>query len=208
MLERLKYDPVSTLDDPSDGLTGRLGAANRPLRSRTGGLHPLHWLVEGHWLGRFRTPRILRLWRYGAGSVVAFVSSTVVFYLCIGILGEGAITATVVAFFAGAVPNWVLNRRWAWEKRGRDGITRETLLYAIVSLVSLLVSAAITKGTALEAEDLRAMHMVRDVLVTGSYVLSVVLLTGLKYLAYNRFVFVDRRSRAQVPTTTEANRQP
>jgi putative flippase GtrA len=212
MLEPLKYERVSTLDDPSEGLGSRPGALSGgpgAPRSRTGGLHPLHWLVEGHWLGRFRTDRLLKIWRYSAGSIVAFVASTVTFYVCIGWFGEGAISATFIAFFAGAVPNWVLNRRWAWEKRGREGITRETILYVVVSLVSLGVSSAITKGTALEAQDLSALHAVKAVLVTGSYVLSVVLLSGLKYLAYDRFVFVERRrSRAQVPTTTEPNRQP
>ena len=41
---------------------------------------------------------------------------------------------------------------------------------------------------------------------------SVVGLTGLKYLAYDRLVFLDRagarRSRHQVPSTTEQNRSP
>ena len=51
--------------------------------------------------------------------------------------------------------------------------------------------------------------MAKDVLVTLSYLFSVVVLSGLKYLAYDRFVFVDRRrSRSQVPTTTEQNLAP
>jgi hypothetical protein len=45
--------------------------------------------------------------------------------------------------------------------------------------------------------------------VTLSYLFSVVVLSGLKYLAYDRFVFVDRRrSRDQVPITTEQNLAP
>jgi putative flippase GtrA len=228
MLVPLRYQPTSTLEDPSQGLGSGPGAARtgaprpgrrepgaglsvdgRRARARTGGLHPLHWFVEGHWLGRRRTPKLLRIWRYGAGSVVAFVTSTVAFYLCVSLLGFGAITSTVIAFFAGAIPNWALNRQWAWEKRGREGITRETLLYLAISAVSLVFSSVITKLTAVEAGDLQSLHMVRDVLVTGGYVFSVVVLSGLKYVAYNRFVFVDRaRSRAQDLTTTEANRQP
>ncbi len=51
--------------------------------------------------------------------------------------------------------------------------------------------------------------MTRDILVTVSYLFSVVVLSGLKYVAYDRFVFVDRdRSRHQVPMTTEQNLAP
>jgi putative flippase GtrA len=168
----------------------------------------LHWLVEGHWLGRWRTPKLLKLWRYGAGSIVAFVTSIVAYYVCYSWAHLGAITSTWIAFVAGAVPNWVLNRRWAWQKRGREGMTRETTLYVIVSLISVVVSSVFTKLTAHSAEHL-ANHLDKDLLVTGSYMLSVIVLTGLKYVAYDRFVFVERRSsRAQVPTTTEQNRTP
>lgn len=204
MLEPLTYERVSTGDDLSCSATPPSSA----LRARTGGLHPLHWLVEGHWLGRFRTATVLRVWRYLAGSVVAFVTSTVAMYVCISWLSFGAITAATVAFFAGAIPNWVLNRSWAWQKRGREGMKRETVLYALVSAVSWGVSAGITKAAAIGADDMHSLSA-RHLLVTGSYVFSVVLLTGLKYVAYNRFVFLSpRSSRSQVLMTTEQNLQP
>jgi putative flippase GtrA len=185
-------------DDPADG-----GAA--------GARSPLHWLVGAHWLGRWRTPVALRMWRYGAGSVVAFITSVVVLFVCLNWFGLGAISSTVIAFFAGAVPNWLLNRRWAWQRRGRDGVVTETTLYVIVSLVALGASTAVDKITAVEAGHLRN-QLEKSVLVTFAYMFSVVVLTLLKYVAYDRLVFVDRatsrRSRRQVPTTTEPNRTP
>lgn len=204
MLAPLTYEPASTLDDPSyssDRAVSRY-------RSRTAGLHPVHWLVEGHWLGPLRTPRVLRIWRYLVGSGVAFVTSTLAMYVCVSWFSLGAITAASIAFVAGAVPNWALNRSWAWQKRGREGIKRETALYSMVSLVSWFVSVAITKAGALAADDMHSLFT-RHMLVTGSYVFSVVLLTGLKYVAYNRFVFLaPPSSRSQVRTMTEQNLQP
>lgn len=151
----------------------------------------LYWLVDAHWLGRWRTPALLKLWRYGAGSVVAFVSSVVVYYAFFSWAHLGAIGSTWVAFLAGAVPNWILNRRWAWEKRGREGVARESALYVTVSLVSLLASSAATKATALAVAH--ASHTAKDLLVTFSYMASVVVLSALKYLVYDRFVFVNKR---------------
>ncbi len=175
---------------------------------------PVHWLVGAHWLGRFRTPLAVRLWRYGAGSIVAFATSTVVLFVCLSLFKMGAITSTIVAFLAGAIPNWVLNRRWAWERRGREGVVKETTLYVIVSVVALVASSAADKFTAVETAQLHN-ELVKNVLVTVSYMFSVVVLTGLKYIAYDRLVFVDRpgsrparHSRSQVPTTTEPNRTP
>ena len=239
MLAPLKYERFSTIDDPSDGPAPQLGGddpdgdgAHEPagvavtvvasgpevVGGTDGGpgasapkkLHPVHWLVEGHWLGRFRTARLLKLWRYGAGSIVAFVTSVFALYASYSWAHLGAITSSVIAFFAGAIPNWALNRRWAWQKRGREGVARETMLYVTVSLVSLVASTIVTKLAAVAADDVS--HVLRDLVVTASYTFSVVGLTGLKYLAYDRLVFVDRngarRSRHQVPSTTEQNRIP
>jgi putative flippase GtrA len=159
-------------------------------------------LVDGHWLGRFRTPLLLKLWRYGAGSIVAAATSFVAYPLCFSLFRFGAITSTWIAFLAGAVPNWVLNRRWAWQKQGREGMGRETTLYVIVSVVSLAVSSVVTKLTAMAVAN--DSHAAKGVIVTFSYIASVLVLSGLKYLVYDRFVFIDRRSRAKAPETVES----
>lgn len=171
---------------------------------------PWTWFHEGHWLGRWRSPLLVKLWRYGAGSVLAFVSSGVALFICIQWLGFGATTAAVIAFLVGAIPNWILNRRWAWEKTEREGFAAETTLYVIVSLISLGISVGVTKATAIGAAHLATHLVVKHLLVTGSYLLTTVVLTGAKYVAYDRLVFVDRRprSRHHVPTTTEVNRRP
>jgi putative flippase GtrA len=161
----------------------------------------LYWLVDAHWLGRWRTPALLKLWRYGAGSVVAFVSSVVVYYIFFSFAHLGAIGSTWVAFVAGAIPNWILNRRWAWEKKGRDGVGRESALYVLVSVVSLAASSATTKATALAV--VHTSHTARDLLVTFSYMASVVVLSVLKYMVYDRFVFIDRRKAGTAGTAVE-----
>jgi putative flippase GtrA len=209
--DRVTGDDGGTNPVVSDG-SDSSGGEDSFAAMATDGSSPFHWLIGAHWLGRWRTPVALRLWRYGAGSVVAFITSAVVLFVCLSWFNLGAITATVIAFFAGAIPNWVLNRRWAWEKRGREGVVKETTLYVIVSVIALVASSATDKFTAVEAAHLRNA-LAKSVLVTFAYMFSVVVLTGLKYLAYDRLVFVDRsaprgarRSRHQVPTTTEPNR--
>ena len=152
-----------------------------------------HWLLGAHWLGRWRTPTLLRFWRYSAGSVVAYLASGAVFYACVDWLGFGAGTCTVVAFVAGALPNWVLNRRWAWQRSGREGVVRETALYVLVTAASLAVTLAVTKLTAYSVNQMNAGHMVRDLLLTSSYLFATAVLWVLKYIAYDRLVFRGHR---------------
>ena len=203
---------MSTLREPTGTGSPQIPSwrATTVARVRRAGPKGLaRWLVDAHWLGHRRTPLILRLWRYGAGSVVAFVTSEVALAICFSGLHFGATTSAVVAFFAGAIPNWVLNRRWAWQKRGREGVGRETTLYLTVSVINLVLSTGATKLTA--ELSTHASQLARDLLVSASYTFSIVVLTIVKYFVYDRFVFVDRgprSSRHQVPTTTLENRQP
>ncbi len=57
-------------------------------------------------------------------------------------LGVGTTVDSVVAFIAGAVPNWILNRRWAWGVRGRVAVGREVVGYVAISVLALVASSA------------------------------------------------------------------
>src|SRR5690242_9019710 len=84
--------------------------------------------------------------RYTIGSIVAAATSAAVFAI-LYVLGASTALCSVVAFVAGAVPNWVLNRRWAWAIRGRVAFGREICAYVIVSALTLLASTEATAWT-------------------------------------------------------------
>ena len=154
--------------------------------------------------------RWARVLRYAVGSVVAAATSAVVFAGCYD-LGVPALPANVLAFVAGAIPNWVLNRRWAWQREGRVHVRREVVTYAVISLVSLAASTLATDRADREAPLLTASHTLQVTFVAGAYVLTYGVLFIAKYLLYEFVVFPgepDRRSRHQVPTTTRPNRAP
>jgi putative flippase GtrA len=155
--------------------------------------------------------RWLRVWRYTASSVIAAVTSAVVFAGAYA-LGVGTVPANVLAFVAGAVPNWILNRSWAWQRRGRVHVGREVLLYAVVSLVSLAASSAATECASRTAPSVTGSHGLQVALVAGAYVATYGVLFVAKYLIYEFVVFADdarpTRSRHQVPSTTRPKRMP
>lgn len=152
--------------------------------------------------------RWVRVWRYTASSVIAAATSVVVFAVVYS-LGGGTVAANVLAFVAGAVPNWVLNRSWAWQRRGRVHVGREVLLYAVVSLASLAASTAVTEWAGREARSVTSDATLRVLLVAGAYVATYGLLFVAKYVVYELVVFAgEPRSRHQVPNTTRPNRMP
>ena len=115
----------------------------------------------------------------------------------------------------GAIPNWVLNRRWAWEVTGKVEVAREVIGYAIVSLLAVAASSTRDRLDEREVQSLPAHSGIHVLLVTGSYVLVQALLFVIKFVVYDRWVFAGRsrfraalRSRHQVWVAARANRTP
>ncbi|MGI8903787.1 MAG: GtrA family protein [Solirubrobacteraceae bacterium] len=155
-----------------------------------------------------------RITRYTIGSIIAAATSAVVFAI-LYVIGLGTTTCSVAAFVAGAVPNWVLNRRWAWKLQGRPSFGREIVGYIAVSAVALIASALTTEWTNDHVQSIPAHHGLRVILVTASYVAVQGVLFVAKFAVYEVWVFSGRsrvraalRSRRQVWTAARANRTP
>jgi len=155
-----------------------------------------------------------KITRYALGSVVALLTSIVVFAL-LYVAGVGTTADSICAFVAGAVPNWILNRRWAWRLRGRVAIGREVVGYIVVSVLALVLSSLATGFTNHLVRAIPAHHGIRVALVTLSYVLVQGVLFAAKFIAYEHWVFYGRsrlraalRSRHQVWSAARANRTP
>ena len=85
-----------------------------------------------------------KLLRYFTGSVVATVCSEVVFVLLYGALGVGTTWSSVLSWLAGAVPNFWLNRSWAWQRKGRPSLRDEVLPYVAIIVVTLVLATITT----------------------------------------------------------------
>jgi len=142
----------------------------------------------------------LKVTKYAVGSVVALVTSVVVFALMLT-AGAGTTVDSITAFIAGAIPNWVLNRRWAWERSDQKvDVGREVIGYTIISLISLAASSAGTGWTHTWVNGhVGAGSGARVILVTGSYVAVQAILFLAKFVVYDRWVFTgESRIRAAI----------
>ena len=146
--------------------------------------------------------------------MVALVTSIIVFAVLYVTVGNTTI-CSIGAFLAGAIPNWILNRRWAWKIRGEVEFLREIVAYIAISLIVLVASSAATGWTKQQVSGLTHPHGLRVLLVTASYVFVQAVLFVVKFLVYEHWVFAGRsrlraavRSRHQVWTAARANRTP
>ena len=136
------------------------------------------------------------LWaRYSASSVVATVVSQLAFALCYW-FGTAALVATLVAWLAGAVPNYVLNRRWTW---GRSG---QKLPYTMIVIGSAVTAAVVTSVTDHLVQPVDS-HALKTLLVTGSYFGTYAVLFIVKFVLFDRLVFAK-----SPPAASDAVRTP
>jgi putative flippase GtrA len=155
-----------------------------------------------------------RITRYTIGSLVAAATSAVVFAI-LYVLGVGTTACSAFAFVAGAIPNWILNRRWAWAVKGRIAFGREVLAYIVVSALTLFASSEATGWTQHQVQGIPAHYGIRVLLVTGSYLGVFAVLFVIRFAIYEHWIFSGRsrvraalRSRFQVWNAARANRTP
>ncbi|MGH3974561.1 MAG: GtrA family protein [Pseudonocardiaceae bacterium] len=160
-------------------------------------------------LHRLASSRLARLFtRFAAGTAVSTACSQLAFVLMFGVLHASAIASGVVAFVAGAVPNFLIHRFWTWRRSGPVGMHQELLPYLAVILFSGLVAIGLTAGVDWLIGEAINDHALRTVAVAVTFNASYLPLFVLKFALLDRLVFGrDKRaqcSRHQVPTSTRA----
>ncbi len=149
------------------------------------------------WQWLTRTPFSAKMTKYALSSVIAFMLSVIAFPLVYWADGGETTVASVVAFFAAAIPNWIMNRRWAWQQTGRAP-KKQMISYAAVSAMVLLVTAYATGRTNYWVKhDAKIENHVglRLLVVEGSFVLITVILFFTKFAIYEFVIFRGERGR-------------
>lgn len=138
------------------------------------------------------TNKRIRLWgRYTGASVIAGIISELAFVITYW-FGATPLVATLVAFVAGAVPNYVMNRYWAWQRSGRPDRNRELLPYAVIVIVTALVAILVTTAADRWVHEHVTVHALQVTLVAGAFLATYGTMFVVKFLIFDRFIFVDR----------------
>jgi putative flippase GtrA len=87
---------------------------------------------------KVRTTLGIRFGRFAVAAIAAFATSEIVYVICAGPLGLSSTEATLVGWFSGVVVSYILSR-WAWERKGRPNLLRETVPFCVVSAIVIVV---------------------------------------------------------------------
>jgi len=87
-----------------------------------------------------RSPTIRKLAKYSTASVVAVSVGQPVLWICFGVLDWAAVPANLASVTAGAVPNYLINRRWTWRQTGKNRLWGEVVPFWVMSVLGMLLS--------------------------------------------------------------------
>jgi putative flippase GtrA len=143
-------------------------------------------------------PKVLR---YAGGSVIATVCSEVTFVVLYGLLDLDTTWSSILSWLAGAVPNFWLNRNWAWQRTGRPSLRREVLPYAVIIVTTLVLATVLTHATDVWLHHRGVSSSVRVTLVAAVFLGTYVVVFAL------RFVLLERLfTRLHLRESAEAER--
>jgi putative flippase GtrA len=80
----------------------------------------------------------IRFGRFAIAALSAFATSEIVYVICAVPLALSATEATLIGWFSGVVVSYLLSR-WAWERKGRPNLLKETVPFCVVSAIVIVV---------------------------------------------------------------------
>lgn len=87
-----------------------------------------------------RSPTIVKLMKYSTASFAGLVVGQSVLFGFYELLGWGAIPANLMSVTLGAIPNYLINRRWTWHQTGKNRLWGEVVPFWVMSALGMIVS--------------------------------------------------------------------
>jgi len=148
-----------------------------------------------------------RFTRFVPAALAALAASELTLGVCDGVFHSTAGVAAVTGWFAGAVVSYVLSR-WAWERKGKPNVMRETVPFWVISvLVVVLLTLATKLGYSLARS--MGLHGWEHVAFVGMVYLAANSITFvMRFLIFHYVLFADPRGEARAATTGPATATP
>src|SRR6516165_2432219 len=142
---------------------------------------------------RLHTPVGKRFSRFILVATGAVIASQITLAVCLGPVGWGAGRSALTAWLVGAVVSYVLSR-WAWERKGKPHLLKETLPFWIVSLGAWTVLGLTSHYASVWALENDKSHWQRVLIVDAAYLIANVVTFLARFLIFHYLLFADRGS--------------
>ncbi len=164
----------------------------------------LAWrLLPGSIRRRLRTNTGNRFMRFVPVSLAAVVTSQLTLAILVGITRLSAGTSAVIASMAGAAVSYVLSR-WAWERKGKPHVLKETLPFWAVSVGAWIVLGVVSHYASVWAVSMGLGHWQRVAVVNAAYLLANCVTFVTRFAIFHYVLFADRGSMGSPGGGSEA----
>ena len=149
-------------------------------------------MLPGPLRRKLRTGGGRRLVRFAPAAVLALCATQLTYFILQIAHVTGGI-AGAAGWLAGAAVSYVVSR-WAWERKGRPNLLKETLPFWLISLCVGVVLTLTSKAAYAEAHDL-GLHGAKKVLFAqGLYLAANCATFVIRFLIFHYVLFADRGS--------------
>jgi putative flippase GtrA len=156
-------------------------------------------LIAPLW-AKLRTKVGVRFTRFVGVAVVSLATSEILLSICNGVFHMTATPAALISTFSGAAVSYVLSR-WAWERKGRPDVLRETVPFWVISALVWVILWLATKLGYHMASWLGLHGFKHVLLVDLVYLVANFVTFALRFVIFHYVLFADRTTAARAAAT-------
>lgn len=135
-----------------------------------------------------------RFMRFVPVSAAAFLTGQITLAVLVGLVHVTAGTAGLIASMAGAAVSYVLSR-WAWERKGRPRVLKETLPFWAVSVGTWIFMGVVSHYAGVWAASANFAHWERTGIINGAFFAANCVTFATRFLILHYLLFADDGSR-------------
>ena len=143
---------------------------------------------------KLRTEPGRRFMRFVPVSLAALGSSQLTLAVLVGVVGMSAGTAAFIASIVGAGVSYLLSR-WAWERKGRPDLLRETLPFWVVSVAAWTFLSFISHEASMWSKNMGHSQWEHVAVVNGAYFLANCVTFVARFAIFHYVLFANREGR-------------
>jgi putative flippase GtrA len=147
-----------------------------------------------------------RFLRFVPVSLAALAASQISLAVLVGVVGVSAGYSAFVASVVGAGVSYLLSR-WAWERKGRPDLLRETLPFWVVSVAAWIFLSFVSHEASLWSKHMGHSHWEHVAVVNGAYFLANCLTFAARFLIFHYVLFASHGDRAQAAQVLSPSQQ-
>ena len=157
-------------------------------------------LAQNRLVMKLRTQVGVRFTRFVGVAAASLATSEILLSVCNGVFHMTATPTALISTFAGAAVSYFLSR-WAWERKGKPDILRETVPFWVISAMVWVILWLATKF-GYHLASWMGLHGAKHVIVVDLVYLAANVVTfALRFVIFHYVLFADRTTAARAAAT-------